>query len=256
MYKAQSSSRHRHSNWWMKRENASLHIWESWCEWSFAHRLLKGLCHPVMWLWQGQHTAQLQKLWERDQLDLLQDSADTTKNPSSWWGWWGVNPLENSFVKIIWESWWTPCWTCIWNMAKNSNSLQAKCYQQWREAFLPLYSALVRQFWTGGSSQDLLRAKDTRPYWSELSEVPQWWLKGWSHPIMKKDWESWDCSALKRLRGNLTSIYKYLMRGNKEDGARVFSVVFSDTTRGNRQNWNAVNSTSTQENTFFCHEGK
>lgn len=53
---------------------------------------------------------------------------------------------------------------------------------------------------------------------------------------MKKDWDSCNCSALRRLRGNLTTVYQYLMRGNKEDTARVFSVVFSDRTRGNRQN--------------------
>lgn len=101
---------------WTKllRENASCTFGTSWWDWGFAHRLPKGLCHHMMWLWQGQHTAQLQKRW--DQLDLLQDSAGTTENPSSWWGWWRASHLENSFVKMIWESWWTPCWTCIWNM--------------------------------------------------------------------------------------------------------------------------------------------
>lgn len=61
-------------------------------------------------------------------------------------------------------------------VAKNSNGLWAECYLQSKEAFL-LYSALVRQFLTSESSDDLPRAKDTRPCWSELREVPQRWLK-------------------------------------------------------------------------------
>jgi len=37
-------------------------------------------------------------------------------------------------------------------------------------------------------------------------------------------------------REDLFNIYKYLMVGSKEDGARLFSVVSSDRTRGNRNN--------------------
>lgn len=59
----------------------------SWWDWDFAHRLLKSLCYHMMWLKQDQHPAQLQKRGERDQLDLLQDSAGTSGNPSFWWGW-------------------------------------------------------------------------------------------------------------------------------------------------------------------------
>ena len=46
---------------------------------------------------------------------------------------------------------------------------------------------------------------------------------------------SFDCSAWRRFGGDLINVHKYLTGGCKKDGARLFSVMFSLSTRGTVQ---------------------
>ena len=69
--------------------------------------------------------------------------------------------------------------------------------------------------------------------WMENS-VSSWRCsKGWSTPPVKTGWESWGCSAWRRLQGDLTAAFQYLTRAYKEDRERLFAKAFSDRTRDN-----------------------
>jgi len=121
---------------------------------------------------------------------------------------------------------WTPASNVPPQLRKPTTAwaAQKKCGQQVKGVILHLYSALMRS-----------RLEICIQLWSHLSRSdysprrrPQKWPKGWNTYPMRTGWESWGCSAWRKLQVDLITAFQ----SNKKGENGLFCRVCCDKTRG------------------------
>lgn len=106
----------------------------------------------------------------------------------------------------------------------------------------PVTMGLPWLWWPRDGVQDSKRRKKAKSRITTLEFRREDFIQQKSHkhqegteePAICRETELWAFSLKKRRhRGNLIYVYKYLMGGTTEDGAKLFSVVLSESTKGN-----------------------